>query len=216
MSKNNSLKLFTKTWSPERVIAKNNVDKDRPLTATLEKPTVLDINLIGKIDMSTIRKEFLNISNLCRLPLILKSKKMKGVISRPATVKFKKTRRSETSEDSLDEENISVKSARKSKVPRPNNRLKQLDALSKQSSIKKSVSDPNNNKSSDGKNVVDIKILKLPRKNLNDDVNVSSKLLTQPCTTCGRANQPERFHSHPATPLKVGKKVEEVQKIPGK
>lgn len=33
-------------------------------------------------------------------------------------------------------------------------------------------------------------------------------LLPEPCTTCGRPDQPERFHSHPSTPFKLQKKLQ--------
>lgn len=90
MPKNSGLKLFTKTWPLKRDKKTEDEERKRPLTATLEKPTILDIRFmgmlrfffcryyilffLGKIDMSIIRKEFLNISNLCRLPLVIKKK----------------------------------------------------------------------------------------------------------------------------------------------
>ncbi|KAI4466974.1 zinc-finger of a c2hc-type [Holotrichia oblita] len=80
-SKNPNLRLFTKTWpihqNPhhhhhhQQHLNHNQkeIESARPLTATLEKPQILDINLVTKIDMSLIRKEFLCIANLCRVPL---------------------------------------------------------------------------------------------------------------------------------------------------
>jgi hypothetical protein len=41
----------------------------RPQTATLERPRILDVTLLGKIDMSLTRKGLLSISNLCIAPL---------------------------------------------------------------------------------------------------------------------------------------------------
>lgn len=41
----------------------------RPSTATLERPVLLDIGLLDKLDMSLVRKEFLCITNLCRSPI---------------------------------------------------------------------------------------------------------------------------------------------------
>lgn len=66
VSKNPGLRLFTKTWRPQKEIEEEH---ERPLTATLERPQILDVELATKIDMSLIRKEFLCIANLCRVPL---------------------------------------------------------------------------------------------------------------------------------------------------
>lgn len=46
-------------------------------------------------------------------------------------------------------------------------------------------------------------------------------VVPEPCRTCGRPDQPERLHSHPATPIRdltavaVSKKMEIVPKLPG-
>lgn len=64
MPKNPGLRLLTKAWQPQK-----EPEIERPLTATLEKPQILDINFITKIDMSLMRKEFLCITNLCRMPI---------------------------------------------------------------------------------------------------------------------------------------------------
>jgi hypothetical protein len=211
MPKNTSLKLFTKTWPPKR----DGKKEERPLTATLDKPTVLNISLIGIIDMSTMRKEFLNISNLCRFPLSLAIAKRKktAVINRPLSLpspekhKTRKSKRPETSEDSYEEEESSV-SVKSAKTKNGTAKAKKVDLLAK----KKSVSDANNNN----------KTFKIPRKRVGNvvklvDVSNKSDLgkstkLPEPCRTCGRPDQPERFHSHPVTPLKVTKKAEEPPK----
>jgi len=41
----------------------------RPQTATLERPRILDVTLLGKIDMTLMRKGLLSISSLCMAPL---------------------------------------------------------------------------------------------------------------------------------------------------
>jgi len=51
MPKNPGLKLFTKTW-PLKGNKKINKDEERPLTATLEKPTILDIRYMSKFSIS--------------------------------------------------------------------------------------------------------------------------------------------------------------------
>ncbi|KYB26354.1 hypothetical protein TcasGA2_TC033817 [Tribolium castaneum] len=206
MPKKTNLKLFTKTW-PQK---KDGKKEERPLTATLDKPTVLNISLIGIIDMSTVRKEFLNISNLCRFPIALTITKRKKtpVINRPLSLPSPEKhkgckKRPETSEDSYEEEeSMSIQSA-KIKPGKTNTTVKKPSILSK----KKPLSDANNN----------TKTFKIPRKRAGtvakllevnkNDLGKSTKL-PEPCKTCGRPDQPERFHSHPATPLKIVKKEE--------
>lgn len=203
MPKKTNLKLFTKAWPPK----KDGKKEDRPLTATLDKPTVLNISLIGIIDMSTVRKEFLNISNLCRFPIALTITKRKktAVINRPLSLPSPEKlkggkKRPETSEDSYEEEeSISIQSA---KIKTTKTNTKKITLLPK----KKPISDANNN----------TKTFKIPRKRVGNvkllEVNKSdlgkSTKLPEPCKTCGRPDQPERFHSHPATPLKIAKKEE--------
>lgn len=218
-NKNTGLKLFTKTWTPKRDHKTKKVEEQpRPLTATLEKPMILDISLVGKIDMSKIRKEFLNISNLCKVPLIIKSRnviKVNRPLSLPPPEKHKnKKKRISDAEDSFeDEESTSVQSARKLKNDKINNKIK---IASKKGGLVRpgAISDANNNK-----------MFKVPRKcnvpngkvmNLKSELIKSTKL-PEPCSTCGRPDQPERFHSHPATPMRsTGKRTEESPKIPGK
>lgn len=112
--KNKGVNLFIKTW-PQKLKKKNSKDLEenrRPLTATLEKPMILDVRLVKKIDMSKMKKEFLNISSLCRIPLLLKSKKSYRPLSLPPPDN-KKSRNKKVSEpdDSWeDEESISIKS----------------------------------------------------------------------------------------------------------
>ncbi|XP_018573986.1 uncharacterized protein LOC108913016 isoform X2 [Anoplophora glabripennis] len=218
-NKNTGLKLFTKTWTPKREKKnKKTEEQPRPLTATLEKPMILDISLVGKIDMSKIRKEFLNISNLCRVPLIIKNKnvlKVNRPLSLPPPEKHKnKKKKISDAEDSFeDEESTSVQSARKIKNDKINNKIK---TASKKGGLLRpaTISDANNNKT-----------LKVPRKcgvangkvmNLKSELIKSTKL-PEPCSTCGRPDQPERFHSHPATLMRsTGKRTEESPKIPVK
>lgn len=212
-NKNTGLKLFTKTWTPKRDNKNKKVEEQpRPLTATLEKPTILDISLASVIDMSKIKKEFLNISNLCRVPLIIKNKntmKVNRPVSLPAPEKHKnKKKKVLDAEDSWeDDEGASLQSARKVKNDKINTKIKIA-------SRKGGISDANNNKTS-----------KVTRKcgvangkvmNLKSELVKSTKL-PEPCSTCGRPDQPERFHSHPATPMRPsGKRTEVSPKIPGK
>ncbi|XP_050305951.1 uncharacterized protein LOC126743062 isoform X2 [Anthonomus grandis grandis] len=245
MPKNCGLKLFTKTWPLKRGKNANKTEHEerkhqRPLTATLDKPTILDIRFMGKIDMSTVRKEFLNISNLCRLPLVLKPKEknngrplsLLGTETRNKTTK-KKRKKLDPNEDSHEDEESSVIQSAKLRTGdhlnnndnRSRSRSRNSGKLSSSNksvidrlkhhkssllAIKNSVNDANNNKT-----------LKVPLRkpilttiqptsaaSLITDmgakgVTSSSIKLPSPCKTCGRPDLPERFHSHPATPLKT-------------
>ncbi|XP_021938148.1 uncharacterized protein LOC110838834 isoform X2 [Zootermopsis nevadensis] len=62
------------TWPKMKMSDSGSGDIDvariiRPQTATLERPRILDVTLLGKIDMSLTRKGLLSISNLCIAPL---------------------------------------------------------------------------------------------------------------------------------------------------
>lgn len=63
-------------------------------------------------------------------------------------------------------------------------------------------------------NLATIQTRRMPSPDL-----VKSTKLPSPCKTCGRPDLPERFHSHPATPLKLSpRKNQPVKetKVPGK
>lgn len=66
--------ISSSTWPKMKRSESNSGDVDvakivRPQTATLERPRILDVTLVGKIDMSLTRKGLLSISNLCIAPL---------------------------------------------------------------------------------------------------------------------------------------------------
>jgi hypothetical protein len=66
--------ISSSTWPKMKRSESNSGDVDvarivRPQTATLERPRILDVTLLGKIDMSLTRKGLLSISNLCIAPL---------------------------------------------------------------------------------------------------------------------------------------------------
>lgn len=62
--------------------------------------------------------------------------------------------------------------------------------------------------------------IRIPNTRLSTPVLEKSTKLPSPCKTCGRPDQPERFHSHPATPMKSSPRnergTEKSVKIPGK
>ncbi|KAG5867483.1 hypothetical protein JTB14_037682 [Gonioctena quinquepunctata] len=209
-SKNPGLNLFIKTWPPKSKTKNNDSEEiKRPLTATLEKPSILDIRLVGKLDMSKIRKEFLNMSNLCRMPMLLKSprsSKPQRPLSLPPTKRSKKKKGVSDPEDSWEDE----ESTRSSKLPKKQKaKLKPTDSKKTVKAVK--CCDSNNNKTS-----------KVPRRKIsavkvlgaagNDAVSTK---LPEPCKSCRRSDLPERFHSHPVTSLKPVKKMEESPKMTG-
>lgn len=198
MKKRKPLKLFTKTWQPKD---KQEEEPQRPLTATLEKPTILNISFIDKIDMTLMRKEFFALSNLCRLPLTINLKKTQKQHqeicrkpTRPLSLPASEIKRNCKKSNSEDETHL--RCIKKSVIP-----LKSLQINKSPKNCSKTHSDTNNN-------------TKLPRKlppttRLN---YVKSTKLPEPCKTCGRSDQPERLHSHPVTSVRSVKKTMEDSK----
>lgn len=217
MPKRRTLRLFTKV-TPPKDKENDTEDERRPLTATLEKPTILDISFIDKIDMTLMRKEFFS---LCRLPLTISLKKIKAnpkeliikrpvrPLSLPASNKpwvAKRTKNYDTSEDSVEEE--STRSV-KNKIANPNAKIEPIAAR------KTTIRPCAVNKSSDSNNNI-FKTYRLPRK-LTPSVALKPAKptkLPEPCKTCGRSDQPERLHSHPVTRLRNSRKMEESVKLP--
>lgn len=200
MKKRKPLKLFTKTWPPKDT--KEEEELERPLTATLEKPTILNISFIDKIDMTLMRKEFFALSNLCKLPLTInlkKTQKQPQAIhrkpTRPLSLPSSEIKHKHTQHNSRSEDELSLKSTRKLVAP-----------LKRQSPkiCEKALSDTNNNTKSSRKLPPTTKLS-----------YVKSTKLPEPCKTCGRSDQPERLHSHPVTSVKsVKRTMEESKKTP--
>lgn len=184
----------------------------RPRTATLERPRVLNISLIGKIDMTRLtRKGLLSISNLCIAPLEAKRNGTSlrgghGGKTRKFTVPQKSLRR-RTQQDSDDD------SSAVSPPPAPPKQQKQQRRRDSRDRKKGAAS--NQSEEDDSSTSVGAKQpLRVPNKRksvleLGAEKGRSSTSvpLPQPCTTCGRPEQPERLHSHPpprqATPASV-------------
>lgn len=240
MPRKTGLKLFLKTWPLKK---SSNGDEEkaeenrRPLTATLEKPTILDIRYVGKIDMSLIRKEFLSITNLCRIPLVIQTSKIDNslkesssiVIKRPLSLPPPRLRRPKTKKiksknekgnldhssslsvdcSDLDVASIATNASGDTFI---SNKIKKCSAKSKLPK-KNHLDDQNNNinnKSEKNKSIGSRKIVNkaLKAKQLlhpAEDANQSQEKavsVPEPCRTCGRSDQPERFHSHPVSTFK--------------
>ncbi|KRT84970.1 hypothetical protein AMK59_1578, partial [Oryctes borbonicus] len=271
-AKNPGLRLFTKTWKPHHHPQhrnhhnQNELDTARPLTATLEKPQILDIDLVTKIDMSLIRKEFLCIANLCRVPLRTltplphhsgnrvrrnnnnkvttgasnniatinagrddQSRLCRRPSNRPLSlpvnkVQLKKSSRPCTSEDSWEEDRSSSSQTCSSLSSKNSSKMnktkspKRIPTISPIKHTKISENDANNNNHTSRLNSTSngFKTYRIPNKNRTVRVSVIDKTshtapskLPQPCKTCGRIDQPERFHSHPETPPLAPKKMNE-------
>ncbi|CAG9858010.1 unnamed protein product [Phyllotreta striolata] len=178
-TKRPGLRLFAKS-------SKKPVENNRPLTATLDKPVVLNVRLIGKIDMSKIRKEFLNISNLCRLPLTIS--KLKNItLSRPLSLPpaaMEKKKILANDESNHCARNVKVTGRNASKLGK--NEIKTPNGCDNNNNQSKHIRTPHKQPSG---------IIGTP-----SDAKSPSTKLPQPCNTCGRPDQPERLHSHPATP----------------
>ncbi|KAF5269813.1 hypothetical protein FQR65_LT05859 [Abscondita terminalis] len=205
-----NLKLNTTIDASVNKENKDESDSERPSTATLEKPQILDIKFIRKIDMSLIKKEFLSITNLCRVPLtVIKVFDKTGTCERPLSLPStsdksctdKSSKRSKTSLSTCDND--------KQRPTTSETNLKKINPSRSTSVckgfIKKTCNDTNNNE----------KLAKIDKTKL---VSKNQKLikLPEPCTTCGRPEQPERFHSHPVGSIKPTKKMSEPQRVPVK
>ncbi|KAF5291303.1 hypothetical protein FQA39_LY03454 [Lamprigera yunnana] len=207
--KKHNLRLITDGSSSVNKENNRDANKDRPLTATLEKPQILDIKFISKIDMSLVKKEFLSITNLCRTPLtIIKVLEKTGHCERPLSL------------PNCDKIVNIPKLSKRSKTTQSvnNGKIKPItsDTASKKVSIprtvpiykkKKNTNDNNNNN--------DAKFSKIDRRKTTG-VNKELIKLPGPCTTCGRPDHPERFHSHPLTPTSSTKTMCESEKVPSK
>ncbi|KAJ9594904.1 hypothetical protein L9F63_013795, partial [Diploptera punctata] len=102
-----TIDISSATWPKMKRSDSNNGEVDvariiRPQTATLERPRILDVTLIGKIDMSLTRKGLLSISNLCVAPLE-NLQTRKNTISNRENRHTGKTRKWHTPRRSLDD-----------------------------------------------------------------------------------------------------------------
>ncbi|CAH1954729.1 unnamed protein product [Acanthoscelides obtectus] len=220
------LKLFTK---------RTNIKKreDRPLTATLEKPMILDIRFIGLIDMSKVTKEFLNIPNLCKMPLLINKKPVKVArpLSLPPAQRFKTKRKADSDSTENLDDNANLRSTPSKAVATirpvavaPIFRSvktssaaikKQPTAIQPQSPHRHRDANNNDNNKPPCKIVAAIRprkqtvpgAAKIEATSSSAPAKLASNAVAEACKTCGRKDQPERFHSHPATAVPLCGKV---------
>ncbi|KAB0804054.1 hypothetical protein PPYR_01024 [Photinus pyralis] len=208
VKKNSNLKLQIKPRPPKNKENKNDQEEqedERPLTATLEKPQILDIKFINKIDMSLIRKEFLCITNLCRAPLtVIKLPNEGPLTDRPLSLP-----------NCIVKKIVDVEPPRSKTSCEMNKKCKSHTAGPKKVQnlivpIRNITKSPRSNGvTKKTENDASQKLMRIVRTN---DYNKTMKL-PQPCTTCGRPDQPERFHSHPVATSKSPPKPNENIKI---
>lgn len=142
--------------------------RPRPLTATLAKPRLLDITLLGKIDMSLMRKELLSVYRLMRMPI------------ERVNVSEKKLKKKKDENDKKLVKNdilIEITDAKETENA--------IIALRKEKSPFKLFPCSNSTKRNKGK--VDVAF----------SGPLAGRPLTKPCDSCGRASRPERLHAHP-------------------
>ncbi|XP_049963835.1 zinc finger protein 474-like isoform X2 [Schistocerca serialis cubense] len=158
----------------------------RPQTATLDRPRILDIALLGKIDMTLTRKALLSISSLCAgAPADAakrngaspgdgrggKSRRFAGVAA-AAGVARRGRQQPAAGRSAHTDEDDGTSSGTAPPTPRRQPAKKQQ--------------------------------LKVPAARRRpapageaEEARAGAGAVPQPCTTCGRHEQPERLHSHP-------------------
>ncbi|XP_011861878.1 PREDICTED: uncharacterized protein LOC105558674 isoform X2 [Vollenhovia emeryi] len=225
----------TGTWPPKmkRVQAFCGEEPERPKTANLARPSVLDPALVDKLDMSLLSKELLcnsmtryhqltgktigggmtsSSSSSSSLSLLLPSPPSATRRRQSAAVSVATTTTTWSSHD-----DAPVRRKRRSfeQIHEPRaaaghmeelngSRSPAVAAMQEHTSVKRNPDvrrlDDNNNKNSPPKVLSTVK-KKNSRSGLSNDLEIftatSAKSAPEPCKTCGRPDQPERFHSHP-------------------
>ncbi|XP_015180551.1 PREDICTED: uncharacterized protein LOC107068546 isoform X2 [Polistes dominula] len=232
----------TSTWPPK--IKRSHCQQiyeeiERPKTANLDKPSILNPELVDKLDMSLLSKELLSDSmtryhqqqqqqqqvtktisggnssivifpsNRPRQTVLLGFQQQQHQHLRPAwndRIALHQKRRSF-------EQILNVKITQIETIPEPtkmqkNSRIANQENchLGKKLSLDVKKFDNNNNNRNNANGPIKVQTLsslkkKNSRTNMSADVEVftslTSKNVPEPCRTCGRSDQPERFHSHP-------------------
>ncbi|KAJ1530413.1 hypothetical protein ONE63_005321 [Megalurothrips usitatus] len=227
-----TLSLDTSTWPPKG-LGRSPDEAGRPRTATLDKPVVLDIALLGHLDMTTLTRR--GLLNMCRF----RNKGVVGVVAEPtplrqtsrassrsdvsgdeATPVTRRRRGGSTSgkkaviEEEEDEETSWAEDDRFGTYRvRRNSRLNRtfrIPALSrgKRQPLNNIVLNNNNiNSNESASPAADLKGGARGRRAAAgpglDDILGAREQVPEPCRTCGRPELPERLHSHPKLPGKA-------------
>ncbi|KAL6443600.1 hypothetical protein ACFW04_001619 [Cataglyphis niger] len=233
----------TGTWPP-KMKRVNAEEPERPKTANLSRPSVLDPALVDKLDMSLLNKELLcdsmlrfyqpaaNIDNsISRDTTTSSSSSLSSLLLVPSSPSATRRRRSAaavaatTTTWSSHTEDVppvtchqrrSFEQIRKPRIA-TDCQMEEIDRLRSPTGNQKITSpigtaaqnpdvkklDDNNNRNGSLKVLSTVKKKKNSRAGLPSDLEIftaatsSMKSAPEPCKTCGRPDQPERFHSHP-------------------
>ncbi|XP_011264555.1 uncharacterized protein LOC105256395 isoform X1 [Camponotus floridanus] len=242
----------TGTWPPK--MKRANVSRaempERPKTANLSRPSVLDPTLVDKLDMSLLSKELLcdsmtRFHQSTAIPSNNVDKSISGASSSsssssslllvPSSPSATRRRRRSAAavaatttttttwsfrEDALPvtrRQRRSFEQIRESRVVASDRQMEEIDRLRSPTGSQKITSstaaatqnsdvrklDDNNNRNGTLKVLSTVKKKKNSRGGLPSDLEIftsaasSARSAPEPCKTCGRPDQPERFHSHP-------------------
>lgn len=237
----------TGTWPP-KMKRVNAEEPERPKTANLSRPSVLDPALVDKLDMSLLSKELLcNSMTRFHQPAANTDKSINGdttasssssssslllVPSSPSATRRRRRRSaaavaaatttttcSSRSEDAPPVTRHQRRSFEQIREPRiaTDRQMEEIDRLRSPNGSQKITSpigiatrnpdvrklDDNNNRNGSLKVLSTVKKKKNSRAGLPSDLEIftaaasTAKSAPEPCKTCGRPDQPERFHSHP-------------------
>ncbi|XP_076283312.1 cactin, spliceosome C complex subunit [Lasioglossum baleicum] len=219
--------LIDKNTTPEYFLVRSFfADLERPKTANLEKPSVLDPKLVDKLDMSLLSKELLNdsmtryrhtkaisggVSSRCRQDVGELHQQQHRPPSNGVAATWSNglangsTRHKRRSfEQILDLRlglaDVSAESPRMQKQARITGQ--DITAL-KRSTDNRKLDDNNNRNGIGSQKISSLATLRKrnSRPTIQNDLEVftssSMKGAPEPCRSCGKPDQPERFHSHP-------------------
>lgn len=172
----------SQTWPLSKVKQRTKSLERRPRTATLNKPRLLNESLINVLDMSLITKELLQITNLCQTHISHEIEKKRHEVKHA----FKPV--------------LKTIIKRVKKEPKASQAILVTSPISKPTTPRKSKDLDNNRR-----NLKTLNNSKTFTKLSDIENNIEggfdeSLTVPVPCKTCGRTDQPERFHSHPITP----------------
>ncbi|XP_046752841.1 cactin [Diprion similis] len=222
--------LIDKNTTPEYFLKRNNSSLERPKTANLEEPSFLDPRLIDKLDMSMLSKELLCDSmthiQLMHAGVGVERRRQSLNVNPPGSRREYRSDRSSVATPSNSGIISLVRQKRRSFEPLTDSEAcdgrdtSLIDAMKKQSQLaigKRITADDNNNRRSaaPGNLTPKIPVLAISKRkssktSLKSDVELftgPARIAPEPCKTCGRSDQPERFHSHPAKPAIATVKV---------
>ncbi|XP_015440055.1 PREDICTED: zinc finger protein 474-like [Dufourea novaeangliae] len=221
----------TGTWPPKCKRDQSLYDDpERPKTANLEKPSVLDPKLVDKLDMSLLSKELFSdsmtryrhakaisggaSSSRCRENVTIGGEQQQQQ-QRPtsngtgtaswgnnngfASVRHKRRSFEQILDARIGQLDVTAESPRMQKQAR----ITGQDVPRKTTIDNRKLDDNNNRNGTTGHKVPSLSTLKkkVSRPTIQNDLEVftstSSRGAPEPCKSCGKPDQPERFHSHP-------------------